>query len=196
MQSAGSYTVGGFRATIFPQIGVVIRAPDALVNSARGRRANIQAIREAIAVALVDHHNFIMREHFRQTNRQKYDHKERTPKYKRYKRRKFNSITDLKASGDSMRKMLAAAPRVSYRDEIKGVQTGFMRYRWPFPKPGKQNPRFVTIQDMNREVSAWTGEEVARATEKFRRAFVKAWEREMKSSPRWKKEIKSNMGTI
>lgn len=191
-----AYHVGQVTGRMIPQIGATFSIPDALVDTARGRAVHAEITRRAAREAMIDHHHNVMPGHFQQTNRSKYDHKERSKAWKRNKRRRFHSITDLKASGRSRQLMLAAYPRIQFRGRAGDVMTAFMRYRWPFPKPGKQNPRRVTIEDMNRELAAWTFEDIVRASEVFRDTFVEQWVQEMQRRPRWKKKIEPKLNEI
>ena len=191
------YHVGGFTGqTVIPQIGFEIAIPEAMDGKARTLRAYKKISMEALEFCLKFHHLRTMPEHFKATNRNKYRHKERSSVYKKVKKVKFRSITDLVKTGKSKAYILGIMPPVKHiRNLPEGVQAAKMEYRWPFNKSGRfrdAGKNRVKIEDMNEELTTMTHEESMRMVELYRDRWVRGWEKEFSKIKQWKKKQSAN----
>lgn len=187
----------GIKGRLHPQLGVMISIPDPIMNTARGIAMHNRISRQAATKVLQHHHIRRMPGHFRQTNRGKYDHRERTKAWKRQKRKRFNSITDLVASGRSRDYMMATYPRVRFSGNPAKVLEAYLRYRWPFPvSRDVKDPRRVTIDQMSKEIASWTTSEMQDAINLYRDTWVKLWEKELAKRPKWKKQLGPKLAGI
>lgn len=154
-------------------------------------RAHRKAARKAAIELLKRHHEKNIPQHFKQTARNKYRYKQRSAKYKSYKRKRWHSITDLVASGRNRQLITAmgtirvggtitGSPR---RTTVTGKRTGTgrepglraqLRMRADWPKfRNNRNPRSVTIEDMRDEVARVTEDENRELAEFFRSRYIK-----------------------
>jgi len=189
----GAGTISGnHKGLVLPGLAARISVPDVYLDTARGRVMHRQVSQLAAADTLNWHNRIIMREHFKQTNRKKYKHSPRADSTKARKKRRFNSITDLKKTGRSKGNFLGSAPRVSFKSGTsEGIVFAYQRYRWPFPKSAqKTSPKAVTQQMMNEEVTRWTDEEATRAA----RVYSKSWAKHYNQKISGRKKLKKLIG--
>lgn len=92
---------------LFPNFIWVIEVPERPGDLAR--RYHNKYAKEALGEAVEKWHQHKQGfgEHFKQGNRQKFNHAPRTEKYKRYKLRRYRSIVDLIKTGRTQRRMLS-----------------------------------------------------------------------------------------
>lgn len=180
-----------------PDLAVHFAIPSPLIDTARGHRTQAVAARYALEEALKDHHYNVMPGHFTDSAKVRYGHMERAPGYVARKRRKYGRATDLIKSGKSRDKMLGRMPRVVFSGSSTTAIKARQRYQWFFPAP--RVPRQVvgvSREHMNREVTAWDLQDLARATETLRTSFVDKWMMEVASKPKWRKQVRSKINQI
>ena len=176
-----------------PALGLRITVPDVFIDSGRGRSIHRKVMQDATRETLEWHHRSLMPQHFKQTARGKYGHKERAPVTKARKRKRFGSITDLVKSRKSKTQFTSEKPRVSFRQGTpEGVIHGYMRYKWPFPQASRRTrstPRRVSQFDMNAEVTRWTDRETREGSERCARAFAASYKRRIAGKKKFTKII-------
>ena len=189
-------------ASVLPQFSATMELPQMLDPSAGGKsrvnRIHSKAVKTAMRETLIDHHRKRMRGHFRQTNRNKYRHYERTTVTKRTKRRRYHSITDLVASGRTRDKMVRAYDRLRVGGSAEGgAVTGTMSFKFPFPVARSVSLRkigSVTPQKMTEEISRWTAGEEKEAAEFFIRMYRAEVLKALK--PRMRKRLDARLASL
>lgn len=184
-------------AQLVPDVGFVMTFPDWLMQSARLTRIHNTVSKLALRRVLMKHHKERIPDHFKQTNRNKYDHKERSSRTKAYKRRKFGSITDLVKTGRTRQSMTATRPQVQIGGSGATVMTGKMFMRFPFsvdlsPGTGKT----VTPAVMAAEIARWTETEAQEAAEDYRNFYVDEFEKATANSPRLRKQTQGALAAL
>ena len=169
--------------------------PKLLVDSARFKRAHISCVKMAVRLTLLEYQQTDLKQHFKSTNRQKYDHQKRRPSYKAFKRRKYGSITDLKKTGRTERYMKTQRAKVTVRGNQTSKISGTMFLRFPFPITAKDNnPKGVAPRQMMKEIETWARYERVRAAKNFERHYISEMKKKLKSSPKHLATFKSHYG--
>lgn len=192
-----AYPKGGFTGNIIPKFGATVTIPDPFLKSSRYARIHKRISRKAGDHVMKHHHKKVTKEHFKQTNRSKYDHFPRTAKYLKEKRKRYGSITDLVATGKSKRAILSMTPKVTFKGSPMNVLQIHMTYRWPFDAGAGEakasfRPHRVSIAQMSRELTSWTDQEMIRAVEMYRDKWIELWEEEMAKAHKMKRMIGYN----
>lgn len=91
---------------LLPPMAFIIEIPTRPDDIAK--RYHNKIVREAMKSTAERHHKEHIPEHFKATNRQKYNHKPRNEKYKAYKIKKYHSRTDLVKTGRTKDWMIRA----------------------------------------------------------------------------------------
>tara|TARA_R100000808_G_C2130121_1_gene139454 strand:+ start:356 stop:895 length:540 start_codon:yes stop_codon:yes gene_type:complete len=169
--------------------------PKLLVDSARFKRAHIACVKKAVRLTLLEYQQTDLKQHFKATNRQKYNHQKRRDSYKAMKRRKYGSITDLKKTGKTERYMKTQRAKVAVRGNQTSNISGTMFLRFPFPITAKDNnPRGVAPRQMMKEIETWAREERVRAAKNFERHYISEMKDKLKNSPTHLATFKSYYG--
>lgn len=180
-----------------PEAHAYIDAPWPLHVSSRMRRILLKASRDAMRDTLLHFWRYRWREeHFKQNSRQKYQHMERHPVYKSYKRRKTGSITDHVLKGASKTVMTQQRPIVTAKqmgasDIVHGEAT-----MAPWPWKTKEGGTGITPADMAVELARWTEKDVDVAAERFRDTFVELLSAELDKHGRFKKRYSSYVASL
>lgn len=175
----------------FPQLGVYIEVPAPLVDSARFLRIHSSAAKDAMRSTLRLHQIKRLQEHFKQTNRHRYNHQPRRDKYKAAKRRKYHSITDLVKTGETRRRMLNEKHTIRVGGTAESELRATMTMHFPFPEDSAgRNPHGgVGIAQMRKELAAWTDEEVADAALDYQRFYWEQIDKALASAPKWRRTL-------
>lgn len=185
------------QAQLIPEVGFVMEMPDWLASSARLRRIHNQASKEAARRTLAKHHKKRIPDHFKQTNRSKYDHKARSARTKAYKKKKFGSITDLVKTGRTKQSMTATSPQIQVGGTASSIMTGTMFMRFPFPVELEvRKPYSVTAAVMAEEIARWTETEAQSAADDYRNFYVEEFEKLTENSPRLKKQTRGVLAAM
>lgn len=160
-------------------------------------RHHNRLIKQALRTVLEDHHRRRIPLHFRADNRSKYQHMERTAKYRRAKMRRFHSRTDLVKTGRTRDKMLS-----QYQLRIGGSASGTatkapgvngqLIMRFPFPANYTRSGIKVDVAQMISEISRWTEQEAREASQMFLDLYTQYVRDLIKNSPRIKRTIKGS----
>lgn len=120
-------------------------------------------------------------EHFKQTNRRKYDHKPRSEKYKRTKLRQGRGITDLVYRGRTRSWMTRAYKLRMGGNAEAGTLNARLIYTFPFRggtgRFRRRTHQSVNIQQMIKELQSFAPEEIPQLAEWFREAYMKGVEK-------------------
>ena len=174
---------------MIPDIGMVHEIPSPLLDSARFRRAHSAVAKASVRKVLQVHHKKTLPGHFKQTNKSKYDHKARSKKWRSDKRRKYGSITDLVASGETKRKMLGTTPKIAVGGTADTFLHGTMTLSFPFGKDGKRRTSAVTLTVMRKEIARWTDDEQMAAGALVQQEYAKGIEERFANAPKIRKQL-------
>ena len=169
--------------------------PKLLVDSARFKRVHTACVKKAVRLTLLEYQQTDLKQHFKATNRQKYNHQKRRDSYKAMKRRKHGSITDLKKTGRTERYMKTQRAKVTVRGNQTSKISGTMFLRFPFPITAKDNnPKGIAPKQMMKEIETWARYERVRAAKNFERHYISLMKKELAKSPTHLKTFKSHYG--
>lgn len=180
----GVTMVGNPGGRLLPPITFILDIPTRPEDIAK--RHHNKIVREAITKAAEQHHARHIPEHFKATNRQRYNHAPRTEKYKRYKLRKYGSRTDLVKAGRTRSWMTRAYKlRVGGNAEAGTIKATLI-LTFPFkggsgshrsPKTRKGAVAQATIQQMIREMETFSSDEPRRIAEWFSKEYMNGVEK-------------------
>lgn len=174
---------------MIPNIGMVHEIPAPLLDSDRFRRTHRAIAKKAVRATLERHHRKTLPGHFKQTNRSKYDHKPRKPWWKEYKKKRYGSITDLVASGETKRSMLSTAPKISVGGTADSFLTGTMSLKFPFQRDNRRGKGAVSVSVMASEIARWTDDEQKAAGAYMQQMYAIMLEEKFRNSPKIRKQI-------
>jgi len=132
--------------------------------------------------------------HFKQTNRNKYDHAERTEYTKALKRQRHGSITDLVKTGATRDHMTSFRPKIriggaAVNKEGTGLLSLTMELRFPFPVRFDTSERGVNMIQMASEIARWTDDEIKDAANDFAKVFAVEFGLLIARAPKIKKKL-------
>lgn len=178
---------------MLPQMKVTIETPANLEGLAD--RHHNRLIKQALRQVLEEHHRKRIPLHFKADNRTKYQHMDRTPKYRRAKMRRFHSRTDLVKTGRTRDKMLSqyqlriGGSASGSKTKAPGVH-GQLIMRFPFPANYSRSGTHVDVAQMILEISRWTDQEANETSRQFLEIYTQSVNDLIKSSPRIKRTSK------
>ncbi len=184
-----------FRGEIIPKVGFAIVASDALLGTSdRMGRIHRKVSKQAAQAAMLLHWRKYVPRHFRQNNRQLYNHAPRSRRYMGYKRKVHKSITDIVKTGRTRDSMTTMMPTIRNSGSPESLMITTMYLKWPFPA-GKGKPGSISRDQMNEELSRWVDEEEAEILKQYAAIYVASLKDEIKKSPRMLKRY-TNLGVI
>ena len=173
------------------RIDAQISMPAPYTSGSRFARAYRAAAKDALKTTLLQYRQTDFKEHIKQTNRSKFNHKPRSKGYKAYKKRVHGSITDLKKTGETKGHMLSQVPKISIGGTASTRLSGTMSLKFPFPVPAVEKPGGVTIRQMALEIGSWDMAAVNKANKNFLRHFNSELKRRLQNSPTIYKRVKN-----
>jgi len=183
-----------FRGEIMPNIGFVIVADDWLVETKAMRRIHNRISKRAGKAAMLLHWRKYIPMHFQRSNRSRYDHEERTKKYKAQKRKKFRSITDLVKTGRTKDYMLTVIPTIRASGKADMNMTITMKLRRPYRVGNNPNAhKQVTVEQQNKEIAAWVSEEEREVLMHYRDIYTAEFREETKRRPKIRKRFDQHL---
>jgi hypothetical protein len=190
---AATEKLGG--KSLLPRLFGYIIAPAPLLSSARFKRIHDKALKLAVKTVLRNHHRRRIPGHFKADARHKYDHKRRTGRTNQLKQAKTGRAIDLVKSGTTERRMtrIIESIRVGGSGSKRGYVIGRMRLKFPFPvaSKDKNNSRAVTMQDMMREIEAWSRRDQDQAAQELIEEYTKELFALMNSAPKMRKAYRA-----
>lgn len=181
---------------LLPPIIFVIEIPTRPEDIAK--RHHNKIVREAMQKTAEKHHAKHTPEHFKATNRQKYNHKPRSAKYMKYKLKRFRHRTDLVLTGRTKDWMTRAYKiRVGGNAEA-GTTKATLILTFPFkggtarfkdPTSFRAAQAQKTIMQMKGEIETFADDEKTKLTEWFGEFYMKEVEKYRGGRKRIRKPI-------
>jgi len=183
-----------FQGEIIPKVGFVIVASDILMTSARMGRMHRRISKEAAHAAMLLHWKKFLPRHFKQVNRDLYNHAPRDPKYEEVKRKRRGTSIDIVKTGRTRDYMTTLIPMIRHSGAADSLMITTMYLRWPFPA-GKVKKGQVSREQMNQELARWVDEEEDEVRSQYAKIYTESLKAEIKNSPRLTKRY-TDLGVI
>ncbi len=183
-----------FRGEIIPKVGFAIVASDILMDSARMGRMHRRLSKQSAHAAMLLHWKKYLPRHFKQVNRDLYNHAKRDPKYEEGKRKRRGTSIDIVKTGRTRDYMTNLIPMIRHSGSADSLMITTMYLRWPFPA-GKVKKGQVSREQMNQELSRWVDEEEEDIIKQYASIYTASLKTEIKNSPRLSKRY-TDLGVI